>query len=84
MSIWFKLTISEQLAARIEAKRGLLSLQEFTIQALVAACEGSLVELELRCEIERLHVTLRCFGRQPSAELPAPQAGTSDDQRLGW
>ena len=87
MSVWFKLTISDQLAAQIETKRGLLSLQEFTIQALITACEGAPLEQELRTEIERLHVTVRCFGRQPTAELPAPalpQAGADDDRRLGW
>jgi hypothetical protein len=87
MSVTFRLTISEQLARRIEAKRGLLSLQAFTIQALVAACEGSMVEQELRAEIERLHLTLRAFGAQTIADQPAPEVAqrvADDDRRLGW
>jgi hypothetical protein len=74
------------LAAQIEARRGLLSVQEFTVQALVAACEGSMVEQALRAEIERLHVTLRAFGHQPTAELRASEVPQtcSGDRRLGW
>jgi hypothetical protein len=87
MCVWFKLTISEAFVAQIEAKRGLLSLQAFTVQALIVACEGSPVEQGLRAEIEGLHLSLQCFGHSPAIEPPmrdAPQAGADDDQRLGW
>jgi len=85
MSVWFKLTISDELAAQIEIKRGVLSLQAFTTQALIAACEGSMVEQELRREIERLHVTLRAFGAQTIAHQKVCEVARGvahDDPRL--
>lgn len=68
MSYTYRQTISTDLAALIDAKRGPASVQDFTTAALIAACGVSPVVLELRQEIERLHATIRALSGAHSAE----------------
>lgn len=65
MSETYRQTISDELAAAIDARRGLLSRQEFTTNALVAALEQPTELAELRRRIEELE-------RQPARVAPAP------------
>lgn len=63
MSETYRQTISGELARALDARRGLLSRQEFTTNALVAALEqpNALAELqrelaELRAQVARVRV----------------------------
>lgn len=76
MSIVLKLSLSDDVAARLDSARGLHSRQEYVVNAIIAALDGSCIERELRAEIERLHQTLR-IGRDPR-EIAVP------DERLSW
>ncbi len=75
MSRVYRQTISDELAALIDEKRGPLSLQDFTTLALAQACGDSPVVVELRAEIERLHMTIRAFSAAP-VQL--------EDTQLSW
>ena len=87
MSIRITLSIPGALAARIEEKRGDVSLQDYVLAALRAAVHGSDAELALRAEVARLHATVRALG----GVTPAPTASSSvatpiaeTDIRKGW
>jgi hypothetical protein len=92
MSQSFKLTIADDLAARIEERRGDRTVQEYTLDALRALINGTPVEAELRAEVERLHHTLRAFAHAQDAirpDLPSPteaSPGESQTQpkKLSW
>lgn len=60
-----KLSLSDEVSARIDRARGLHSRQEFVTNAIIAALEGSAVERELRAEIDRLHKALRADAAPP-------------------
>lgn len=68
MSAVYRQTISDELAAAIDARRGLLSRQEFTTLALIAALEQpSVAELqrelaELRAQVARLGAVPQLLG----------------------
>ena len=66
MSETYRQTISAELAAALDAKRGLLSRQEFTTLALVAALEQPSV-----AELQRQLVALRAE-LQIARVAPAP------------
>ncbi len=68
MSETYRQTISDELAAALDAKRGLLSRQEFTTLALVAALEQPSVA-ELQRQIEQLCDQI---ARQSAPLPPAP------------
>lgn len=68
MSVAYRQTISDEMAARIDERRGLLSLQEFTTLALVAALEQPSVA-ELQRQIEQLCDQI---ARQSAPLPPAP------------
>lgn len=63
-----KLSLSDEVAARLDSARGLHSRQEFVTNALIAALEGSCVEKELRAEIDRLLRILTPVSLQPALE----------------
>jgi hypothetical protein len=49
-----KLSLSDEVAARLDSARGLHSRQEFVTNALIAALEGPCIERLIRAEIERM------------------------------
>lgn len=53
-----KLSLSDEVSARIDHARGLHSRQEFVTNAIIAALDGSAIERELRAELDRLHKAL--------------------------
>lgn len=55
----YKMTLSPEMLALVEQCRGVQSIQEYTLAALLDKCQGSAVERELRAELDRLHQTLR-------------------------
>lgn len=66
-SVVYKLTLSAEVAALVEQHRGVLSVQEFAIHAMLEKCQGTPGERALRDEIERLHVTLALVLASPGA-----------------
>ena len=99
MSVSFRMTISEELAELIEQRRGVLSVQEFTLLALLDRCNGSAVEYELRQQVQQLMQLLgdmRAAGREQAAsDEPSATSneaggaglvgqGSAGDDRLGW
>ena len=77
MSHTYRQTISDDMAECIDARRGPLSLQDYTTLALHASlCEPPIVA-ELRAEIERLHATIR-------AMRGTIEVDPIVDTRLGW
>ena len=68
MTTTYRQSISDELAAAIDARRGLLSRQEFTTLALIAALEQpSVAELqrelaELRAQVARLGAVPQLLG----------------------
>lgn len=78
MSAQYKMTIPDELEARIEEMEG--TYQQITLRALHLLVYGSPVEQELRAEVERLHETIRRLG---SATPPPPPQPTSEKE-LGW
>ena len=78
MSLVYRQTISDELAALIDTRRGPLSIQDFTTMALYAACGEIAIVVELRAELERLHQTIRAF-----AGVPVAMPLLSDD-KLSW
>lgn len=75
--------IAPELRAAIDLRRGGRSLQEFTTNALIAACEESTTVVELRAEIERLHATIRAFAL-PKPPIDVVTVIQTDDDRMGW
>lgn len=69
MSLTYRQTVSDNLAALIDQRRGPLSIQDFTTLALMQACGECPVVAELRAEIERLHQTIRA--RKAPVFLPS-------------
>jgi hypothetical protein len=96
MSVSYRMTISEELAQLVEQRRGVLTVQEFTLLALLDACQGSRVEHELRQQVRELQHLLGRVTTPPS-ELPeardeqgggrgraSPGGDMACDDRLGW
>lgn len=71
MSEAYRQTISDELAAAIDARRGLLSRQEFTTLALVAMLEQPTI-VELVQQVAQLRAELQ--QRVPAAPSVAPSA----------
>jgi hypothetical protein len=96
VSITYKMSLSDELAELVEQRRGVLSVQEFTLLALLDRCNGSAVEQELRQHIQQLmqllgRVTAPPRERQASEALDEPGMASSGpggddegDERLGW
>jgi hypothetical protein len=83
MSLSYRMTISEELAQLVEQRRGVLSLQEFTLLALLDRCNGSAVEHELWQQVRELQqllgrVTAPPRERQASEALDERRAAGSD------
>lgn len=57
MSISYRQTISDEMAARIERRRGLLSVQEYTTIALASALDTPTI-CELQQQINELRALL--------------------------
>ena len=75
MSEAYRQTISDELAAAIDARRGLLSRQEYTTLALVAMLEQpSIAELQRQLAELRAELTI---GR--AAPVPTPAACATVD-----
>ncbi len=69
MSETYRQTISDELAKALDARRGLLSRQEFTTLALVAALEQPTI-VELVQQVAQLRAELQQrVPAAPSAEL---------------
>ena len=68
MSFVYRQSISDEMHARIERQRGLLSIQEYTLVALAAALDQpSVAELqrqlvELRAQVARLGAVPQLMG----------------------
>lgn len=77
MSVVYRQTIDDALAARLRERYGALDWQEITRLALRNLAYGSEAEQLLRDEIARLHATLR--QQQPASNPPA-----SIDERLSF
>lgn len=73
MSETYRQTISAELAAALDAKRGLLSRQEFTTLALVAALEQPSVA-ELQRQLVALRAELQIARVAPAPPPAAPVA----------
>ena len=69
MSETFRQTISDELAQALDARRGLLSRQEFTTLALVAAIEQPTLA-ELRRELAELRAQVASARAAPAAPVP--------------
>lgn len=86
MSQRLTLTISDELAARIEERRGIRSVQDFITNAVLEACSGSAVEAELRRQLVAMHETVRQLGGRPPAvpEPVAPPIQAAPVEKMGW
>lgn len=69
MSETYRQTISDELAAALDAKRGLLSRQEYTTLALVAALEQPSVA-DLQRRIEELELQIARVAPAPPPAAP--------------
>lgn len=70
-----KLSLSKELSEQLDRTRGLRTRQDFIIDAIINAIEGSPTERMLRAEIAKLHQTVRSF-----AGVMAHRAAPVDDQ----
>jgi hypothetical protein len=77
----YKMTLSPEQLALVEQCRGVMSLQEYTLAALLDRCQGSAAERELRAELERLHSTLRDVLVERSV-VPVKSSDTPREQLL--
>jgi hypothetical protein len=89
MSVSYRMTISEELAQLVEQRRGVLTVQECTLLALLDACQGSRVEHELRQQVRELQHLLGRATVPPSeqgggSERALPGGDMACDDRLGW
>lgn len=73
MSRVWRQTVSDELAAAVDAKRGPLTLQEFTIFALAAAIEQPSVA-ELQRQVAELRAELAIVRVAPAPPPAAPVA----------
>ena len=78
MSETYRQTISDELAAAIDAKRGLLSRQEYTTLALVAMIEQPSVA-ELQRQLVALQAELQIARVAPAPPPAAPVACASTE-----
>ena len=82
MSEAYRQTISDELAAAIDARRGLLSRQEFTTLALVAMLEQpSIAELQRQLAELRAELTI---GRAALAPPPSAPAACASPEMLSF
>lgn len=82
MSEAYRQTISDELAAAIDARRGLLSRQEFTTLALVAMLEQPSVA-ELQRQLAELRAELQ-LARVASAPPPAAPVACAAVEMLSF
>lgn len=68
MSYTYRQTISDELHAQADAKRGPSSMQDFTTSALISACTNCACCAKLEAEIDRLHATIRALSGARAAE----------------
>lgn len=73
MTTTYRQSISDELAAALDAKRGLLSRQEYTTLALVAALEQPTVA-ELQRQVAELRAELQGARVAPAPPPTAPVA----------
>lgn len=74
-----KLSLSDEVAARLDRARGLYSRQEFVTNALIAALEDAGAERELRAALlEALTKQPRVSPSAPGEETRAPFALSFD------
>lgn len=74
MSETYRQTISDELAQALDARRGLLSRQEFTTLALVAAIEQPAELAALRQELAELRAQVASVRAAPAPPPAAPGA----------
>lgn len=85
MSITYKMSLSDDLVRVLNAARGPLSLQEFTLLALLDKCNGSAVEQELRRQVDQLQYLLAQRAVPLAvAETAMPCSAAPTDERLEW
>lgn len=76
MTIAIKLSLSDDVAALVDQRRGLLTRQEFINLAIVRELEG-----RDTAEIERLHETIRAIAPRVS---PSPLEEAQPVELLTW
>ena len=84
MSTPVRIYIPDELAARIEQKRGDQSLQEYTLAALRSAVHGSPVEVELRRQLDTLTEIMRGYMETQARPVPSIAAPAEPEKRKGW
>lgn len=78
MSRVWRQTVSDELAAAVDTKRGPLTLQEFTIFALAAALDQPNALAELQRQVVELRAELAIVRVAPAPPPAAPVARSVD------
>jgi hypothetical protein len=84
MSQIVKLTIPDELARRVEEKRGDQTMQEYILAALRSAVHGSPVEVELRRQLDTLTDIMRGYMESQAKPLAIIVPPVEQDKRKGW